>query len=121
MTVKDGILVLNKPQEWTSSDCVALCRRALRCMPDGSFVPCVTLSGVSLGRAGRESVAEAWAALKARPELGRREYPDPGCASCRYSPVCRGVCRGLLDSETGGDWRYFCLRRHLESPWGGSL
>ena len=90
-------------------------------LPDGSFVPCVTLSGVLLGRAGRESVAEAWAALKARPELGRREYPDPGCASCRYSQVCRGVCRGLLDSEIGGDWRYFCLRRHLESPWGGSL
>ena len=31
MTVKDGILVLNKLQEWTSSDCVALCRRALKC------------------------------------------------------------------------------------------
>ncbi len=31
MTVKDGILVLNKPQAWTSSDCVAICRRALKC------------------------------------------------------------------------------------------
>lgn len=29
--MKDGILILNKPQNWTSSDCVALCRRALRC------------------------------------------------------------------------------------------
>lgn len=29
--MKDGILVLNKPQNWTSSDCVAICRRALRC------------------------------------------------------------------------------------------
>ena len=27
--MKDGILVLYKPQEWTSSDCVAVCRRAL--------------------------------------------------------------------------------------------
>lgn len=27
--MKDGILILNKPQEWTSSDCVAICRRAL--------------------------------------------------------------------------------------------
>ena len=27
--MKDGILVLNKPQEWTSSDCVAVCRRVL--------------------------------------------------------------------------------------------
>lgn len=27
--MKDGILVLNKPQEWTSSDCVAVCRRML--------------------------------------------------------------------------------------------
>ncbi|MDO4517803.1 MAG: tRNA pseudouridine(55) synthase TruB [Bacillota bacterium] len=27
--MKDGILVLNKPQEWTSSDCVAICRRVL--------------------------------------------------------------------------------------------
>lgn len=27
--MRDGILVLNKPQEWTSSDCVAVCRRAL--------------------------------------------------------------------------------------------
>lgn len=31
MAVKDGILILNKPQEWTSSDCVAICRRALKC------------------------------------------------------------------------------------------
>lgn len=29
--MKDGILLLNKPQGWTSSDCVAICRRALRC------------------------------------------------------------------------------------------
>jgi len=27
--VRDGILVLYKPQHWTSSDCVAVCRRAL--------------------------------------------------------------------------------------------
>jgi tRNA pseudouridine55 synthase len=27
--MRDGILVLYKPQEWTSSDCVAVCRRAL--------------------------------------------------------------------------------------------
>lgn len=27
--MRDGILVLYKPQEWTSSDCVAICRRAL--------------------------------------------------------------------------------------------
>lgn len=27
--MRDGILVLNKPQEWTSSDCVAICRRVL--------------------------------------------------------------------------------------------
>ena len=27
--MKDGILVLYKPQKWTSSDCVAVCRRAL--------------------------------------------------------------------------------------------
>lgn len=27
--MNDGILVLYKPQEWTSSDCVAVCRRAL--------------------------------------------------------------------------------------------
>lgn len=27
--MKDGILVLNKPQEWTSSDCVAICRRVM--------------------------------------------------------------------------------------------
>lgn len=25
----DGILILNKPREWTSHDCVAVCRRAL--------------------------------------------------------------------------------------------
>ena len=24
----EGILVINKPQEWTSHDCVAVCRRA---------------------------------------------------------------------------------------------
>ena len=29
--MKDGSIVLNKPQNWTSSDCVAICRRALRC------------------------------------------------------------------------------------------
>lgn len=28
--MKDGILVLNKPQNWTSHDCVAVCRRVLR-------------------------------------------------------------------------------------------
>lgn len=28
--MKDGILVLNKPQDWTSHDCVAVCRRILR-------------------------------------------------------------------------------------------
>lgn len=28
--MKDGILVLNKPQNWTSHDCVAVCRSALR-------------------------------------------------------------------------------------------
>lgn len=28
--MKDGILVLNKPQNWTSHDCVAICRRVLR-------------------------------------------------------------------------------------------
>ncbi|MDO5491453.1 MAG: tRNA pseudouridine(55) synthase TruB [Bacillota bacterium] len=28
--IGDGILVLNKPREWTSHDCVAVCRRALR-------------------------------------------------------------------------------------------
>lgn len=27
--MRDGILVLNKPQNWTSSDCVAVCRRVL--------------------------------------------------------------------------------------------
>ena len=27
--MRDGILVLYKPQNWTSSDCVAVCRRAL--------------------------------------------------------------------------------------------
>ncbi len=27
--MKDGILVLNKPQDWTSHDCVAVCRRIL--------------------------------------------------------------------------------------------
>ncbi len=27
--MRDGILVLYKPREWTSSDCVAICRRAL--------------------------------------------------------------------------------------------
>ncbi|MDD6190189.1 MAG: tRNA pseudouridine(55) synthase TruB [Firmicutes bacterium] len=29
--MRDGILLLNKPQGWTSSDCVAICRRALKC------------------------------------------------------------------------------------------
>ncbi|MDD6310998.1 MAG: tRNA pseudouridine(55) synthase TruB [Firmicutes bacterium] len=29
--MKDGIIILNKPQEWTSSDCVAICRRNLKC------------------------------------------------------------------------------------------
>ena len=29
--MRDGILILDKPQEWTSSDCVAICRRAFRC------------------------------------------------------------------------------------------
>ena len=28
--MKDGILVLNKPADWTSHDCVAICRRVLR-------------------------------------------------------------------------------------------
>lgn len=28
--MKDGILILNKPQDWTSHDCVAVCRRILR-------------------------------------------------------------------------------------------
>lgn len=28
--MRDGILVLNKPQNWTSHDCVAICRRILR-------------------------------------------------------------------------------------------
>ena len=28
--MKDGILILNKPQDWTSHDCVAVCRRVLR-------------------------------------------------------------------------------------------
>lgn len=28
--ISDGILVLNKPQNWTSHDCVAICRRVLR-------------------------------------------------------------------------------------------
>lgn len=28
--MKDGILILDKPREWTSSDCVALCRGALK-------------------------------------------------------------------------------------------
>ena len=28
--MRDGILVLNKPQNWTSHDCVAICRRVLR-------------------------------------------------------------------------------------------
>ncbi len=28
--MKDGILILNKPGEWTSHDCVAICRRVLR-------------------------------------------------------------------------------------------
>lgn len=27
--MKDGILILNKPQNWTSHDCVAVCRRAV--------------------------------------------------------------------------------------------
>ena len=27
--IKDGILILNKPQNWTSHDCVAVARRAL--------------------------------------------------------------------------------------------
>ncbi|MCF0143572.1 MAG: tRNA pseudouridine(55) synthase TruB [Firmicutes bacterium] len=27
--MRDGILVINKPQNWTSSDCVAVCRRVL--------------------------------------------------------------------------------------------
>ena len=29
-TIDDGILILNKPQNWTSHDCVAVCRRVLR-------------------------------------------------------------------------------------------
>lgn len=28
--MKDGILILNKPQNWTSHDCVAVCRRILK-------------------------------------------------------------------------------------------
>ncbi|MGN0704766.1 MAG: tRNA pseudouridine(55) synthase TruB [Lentihominibacter sp.] len=28
--MKDGILVLNKPQNWTSHDCVAVCRRVMK-------------------------------------------------------------------------------------------
>lgn len=28
--MKDGILILNKPQDWTSHDCVAVCRKVLR-------------------------------------------------------------------------------------------
>ena len=28
--MRDGILLLNKPKEWTSHDCVALCRRTLK-------------------------------------------------------------------------------------------
>ena len=28
--MKDGILILNKTQDWTSHDCVAVCRRVLR-------------------------------------------------------------------------------------------
>ena len=27
--MKDGILIINKPQDWTSHDCVAVCRRVL--------------------------------------------------------------------------------------------
>ena len=84
-------------------------------LSDGTFVPCVTLSGCALGRAGHDRLVEVWRSLRSRPELFTKTFPDPGCASCRYSGVCRGMCVGMQQVERGYNWKLFCLRRQMES------
>lgn len=93
--------------------CLTLTRQ-MSVLADGTFAPCPALCSEVLGRVGETTLAEAWKKLCGAPELLHRRMPDPGCASCRYSGVCRGLCPGVMLSELCGSWRNFCLRRHVD-------
>ena len=62
----EGILVINKPQEWTSHDCVAVCRRATgvkRVGHGGTLDPMAEgVLPVFVGRATRIMNTWIWAA-----------------------------------------------------------
>ena len=88
--------------------------RQMSVLADGTFVPCPALCGAGLGRLGEVPLADAWKKQCASTEFMNRRMPDPGCASCRYAGVCRGLCAGVMLSELSGSWRNFCLRRHVD-------
>ena len=96
------------------SECRQL-RTRLSVLADGTFVPCPSLSGSSLGRMGEDTLAEAWSRLAARKELLRRRSPSRECGECRFASVCHGFCPAVYRRENAGSWRFFCLKRHVEA------
>ena len=82
-------------------------------LADGSFAPCPALSSAKLGCFGEIPLLEAWRRLGERRDLLERKAPDPECANCRFSGVCRGLCAGVRCSDIGNSWRNFCLARQI--------
>lgn len=99
---------------------------ALAVRSDGTFVPCLFLSHMQLGRMQTIPLEAVWREHQLLEELRRRsETPLSSfsyCRNCEYIPYCTGNCPGIsygLTGNTNHPSPDGCLRRYLES--GGSL
>jgi SynChlorMet cassette radical SAM/SPASM protein ScmE len=94
--------------------------------PDGVYVPCTMLSGLELGRIGKDALLDVWKGAEALVSLRRRNTIDletfEECRECSYRTHCTGNCPGLAYSLTGEVDRPSpdaCLKRFLED--GGKV
>jgi SynChlorMet cassette radical SAM/SPASM protein ScmE len=109
--------------------CLTACRcptSRLAVRADGTYVPCMMLAHMALGRINRDSLIRVWRGSEGLNRLRRREaipLSEFGfCAGCDYIPYCTGNCPALAYTMTGEvdhPAPDACLRSFLMS--GGSV
>ena len=86
-------------------------------LSDGTYVPCVMLPQVALGKIGETPLREAWTSPKLQAVRDRRSIPlsqFQECRDCAYVDLCTGNCPGTSLSMVNDANRPSpegCLRR----------
>ncbi|MFH2000531.1 MAG: radical SAM protein [Planctomycetota bacterium] len=88
----------------TLQACGAL-RRECTLRPDGTMIPCQSMSGFTIGSLLENSITRIWRnsfeAAYFRSLAGLPVSVSKACEACPYNPLCNGGCRAMAYGATG--------------------